>query len=809
MPWVLAAFVAGAFLLQQQAALPPQWAMSVSPIAVLVLAAGALRAQRTAPRVSVALGVVAAMLLGWSYAAWMAQARLADELAARDEGRDVRVTGVVSSLPMQAERGLRFEFDVEQVESADIHVPAHVVLNWYGRDVAVVPAERWSFVVRLRRPHGSVNPGGFDAELWMLERNLRATGYVRGQATRLQERVWQLGPGIDRLRHTLRQAMQNTLRDARYGGVLTALVLGDQRAISADDWATFNKTGISHLVSISGLHITMIAGLAAWCVSALWRRSRRALAMAPAQSAAAVAAVIAALGYCLLAGWGVPAQRTFFMLTVVAVALLMRRSFRPQTVLALAAAVVCVLDPWAVVAPGFWLSFGAVAAIFWAMSGRSAAVARPTTWWTRVQDATRVQLAVTVALIPLTIALFGQLSLVSPVANALAIPLVSGVVTPLALVGAALLMLPAPLSWAAAPVLDLAHQVFAWLAMALHALVQWPAASLPWSAPPAWVLVSALLGVAWILAPRGWPVRWAGALWLLPLAVWPPPRPLDDELWVTALDVGQGTAVLVETSQAVLLYDTGPRYTPQADAGSRIVAPYLRRRGISRLDLMVVSHLDSDHSGGAASIMKEVQVERLLTSVDAASPVIQGAQKTERCVQGEQGRLGVATWRLLHPAPEHYSQRLDTNSMSCVMVIELGAQRVLLTGDVPKAQEARIVAREAALPATLLVAAHHGSHTSSSAPWVQAVQPQWVAYTVGYRNRYGHPHREVVQRFEAAGAKGVRTDEAGAITWRLRADGLVQVERSRDVLRRYWFDGAASEPQTEDEALPEEVTVPL
>lgn len=803
-PALLAAFVAGVFLLQQQPALPPTWVM----VFVLVWVGCAVGVALRWPRTALVAGVMASAALGFVYAAAVAQWRLADELAWADEGRDVRVTGVVSSLPAPTQHGVRFEFDVEQVHTPDIHVPTHIALSWYGRDVMVMPAERWSFTVRLRRPHGSFNPGGFDSELWMLERGLRATGYVRGPAVRVEAKVAQVGPRIDRLRHELRLAMQQALGTDRYAGVLIALVLGDQRAISAQDWALFNQTGISHLVSISGLHITMIAGLAAWGVSALWRRSRRALTWAPAQSAAAVAAVLAALGYCLLAGWGVPAQRTFFMLTVVASALMARRALRPTTILAVAAAVVCLLDPWSVMAAGFWLSFGAVAAIMWAMNGRVRASATAPSWRERLLDATRVQLAVTVALIPLTIALFAQLSLIGPLANTVAIPVVSLVVTPLALVGAALVMLPEPLSSLAAPLLTLAHQLFAWLAHALQVLVQLPAASVPWPVPPAWALVCALLGVAWLLAPRGWPVRWAGALWLLPLVVWPPLRPAADELWVTALDVGQGTAVLVQTHQAALLFDTGPRYTPQTDAGSRIIAPYLRRHGISPLDVMVVSHLDSDHSGGAASVMKEISVARVLTSIDADSPVIQGAKKTERCVAGQSGALGEATWRMLHPTSDNYTQRLDTNSLSCVMMITWGQQRVLLTGDVPSKQEAHMLAREGAdalRPTTLLIAAHHGSHTSSSPAWIAATQPQWVAYTVGYRNRYGHPHAEVAQRFAAAGTHAVRTDQAGATTWRLRADGRVDVERSRVLLGRYWHNRAPAVEKEDEDAVEDAV----
>jgi competence protein ComEC len=789
MPFILAAFVGGVFLLQQQALLPSWPAIgAVLGTGTGLLALAWVLAQRRAPW-TLYCAIAGAALLGFGHAAGIAALRLADELAWHDEGRDVRVTGVIASLPAQLERGVRFEFAVEGVDTPGIHVPPRVALSWYGREVRVVPAERWTFTVRLRRPHGSFNPGLFDLEVWMLERGLRATGYVRGDPVRTAEQVNDIGPLIDRVRYRLREALQQRLKEQRYGGVLVALVLGDQRAIGADDWALFNQSGIAHLVSISGLHITMIAGLAAWLASALWRRSRRALALAPAQTVAAVAAVLCALAYCLLAGWGVPAQRTFLMLAVVALALLARRTTRTATTLTLAAAAVCALDPWAVIAPGFWLSFGAVAAILWVMSGRTAGrTAASTGWRHKVLDAARAQLAVTVALVPLTMALFAQISLVSPLANAVAIPVVSLLVTPLALLAAAFVMLPEPLAAVAVPLLAFAHSLFAALAEALRALVQLPAAALPWPAPPAWALVSALLGVAWLLAPRGWPARWVGVLWLLPVAAWPPPRPLANELWVTAFDVGQGTAVLVETSGAALLYDTGPRYTPQSDAGQRIIAPVLRRRGIGRLELMVVSHLDSDHSGGAASVMKEIRVGRLLSSVEAGSVVIAGAARTERCEAGQYGDLGPARWRMLHPAAADYGQRRSTNAMSCVMQIEMNDQRILLTGDLPAEQEHELLARDSDLRAVLITAPHHGSRHSSSEQFLAATRPQWVVYTAGYRNRFGHPHPDVVQRYDRAGAQAARTDEDGAVTWRFAGSGEVSVHRARLVQARYWHN---------------------
>ncbi|HRK57362.1 MAG TPA: DNA internalization-related competence protein ComEC/Rec2, partial [Burkholderiaceae bacterium] len=525
-----------------------------------------------------------------------------------------------------------------------------------------------------------------------------------------------------------------------------------------------------------------------------------ALALAPAQSAAAVAAVCTALAYSLLAGWGVPAQRTFLMLTVVAIALTRRRPASGATSLMLAAVVVCLADPWAVIAPGFWLSFGAVAAIMWAMSGQMSLAAQLSVWRQRLRSAIRVQLAVSLALIPMTIALFAQVSLVSPLANAVAIPVVSWLVTPIALLAALLSVLPEPLAQGAGPLLSVAHALFAWLVGVLQFLVQLPKAAVAWAVPPMWTLLCAMLGVAWLWAPRGWPLRAVGLVWLLPAIVWPAQRPAADELWVTALDVGQGTAVILQTQDATALYDTGARFSEQTDAGSRVIAPYFRYHGIDALDLLVVSHLDSDHSGGAVSVMAAVKTQQLLTSIDLSDAkhvaFARGAQRSERCLAGQQGRLGAARWQFLHPSADDYEaasrlRRLSTNRLSCVMMLRFGRHRVLLAGDILKAQEKQLLARSAvgALgPVTVLFAPHHGSHSSSSLDWALATSPRWVAYTVGYHNRFGHPHEDILERYAALGAQTARTDFDGAITWRLRANGGVSIVRARQVQRRYWHN---------------------
>lgn len=812
LPAALAAFVAGVFLLQQQAALPSRSLLAALALAAVVLAALVLRRRPRgswpARRLGGAALLAASLAAGFAYAGWRAHERLEVALPQADEGRDIGLVGVVAGLPSVMERGQRFEFEVEQVLTAGVEVPPRLSLAWYGADAVVAPGERWTFTARLRRPHGTLNPGGFDLEGWLFERNLRAGGYVREQPAprRLAPMVWSARAAVDRARAELRSRLQARVGGQALGGVLIALVLGDQRAIAEADWLLFNRTGISHLVSISGLHITMISGLAALVAGGLWRRSARTLAIAPAQTAAAIAAVVTAFGYCLLAGWGVPARRTFFMLLAVAVAAWLRLGTRPLATLGLAAAVVCLLDPWAVIAPGFWLSFGAVAAIMFTVAGRPDA--RAGRWPAWLREAGRVQLAVTLALVPLTAALFQQISVVSIAANAVAIPLVSLAVTPLALGAGLLVALPEPLASLAGAFLGVAHG----LLVALHSLLTVLAApswaSLPVPAPPAWVLALALAGVAWLLAPTGWPLRWAGAAWLLPMVVWPAARPGDGELWVTALDVGQGAAVLVESRNHVLLYDTGPRFSASADAGGRIVLPYLRWRGIDGIDLLVVSHLDSDHSGGAASVLSGTRVAAVLTSIDPAHPALLGAADVRRCQAGSRIDVGALRVDVLHPPPADAAPaRAATNAASCVLRVELNRQRLLLTGDLPARQEAELVARERSLQADWLSVPHHGSRGSSSQALLDAVGPRWASVQAGYRNRFGHPDAQVLARYLARRVHVVRSDESGMAQWRFGGDGAVDLHRWRASAHRYWHDrpdrGASGEETPDgDDVVP-------
>ncbi len=795
-------WLAGTAWLQSRAALPaPVMAGMACAAGMLLLALVLCRrpSHRLASWVVVLVFAAAGALAGAGWSALRAHWRMDDALPEMLEGRDLRVTGIVASLPDDLGRGQRFRFHVESARDGDtpVRLPPTLALGWYDGDAndaprrqVVRPGERWQWTVRLKRPHGLSNPDGFDEEAWLLTEGVRATGYVRpGPVVRIDAFVFSLRDATGRARLWLRERIERSLPEARHAGVIVALVIGDQRGISEREREFFNLTGIGHLVSISGLHITMLAALAAACVRRAWRHgSWRGTAFSlswPAQKAGALAGLLVACGYVALAGFGVPAMRTLLMLAVVCIARLGARLLPPSRVLATALLVVLVVDPWASLWPGFWLSFGAIACILFASAGRTVEMLAPDAQRggaklkSALASATRTQLVVTIALVPLSAGLFGQLSLVGPLANSLAIPVVSFLVTPLALLGAAL---PQPLCGG---LLAAAHAAFAGMVQVLQAMVDAMGASPMWQMPQPETLplAIAMAGSLWLLAPRGWPWRWVGVLCWLPLLAATPSAP-ERGFWLTALDIGQGNAVLVETAHHRLLYDTGPAWPSGSDAGSRVILPYLRSRGIERLDALMVSHADLDHAGGAASVLAALPVGWFASSLQASHPLLRMQATHVRCVAGQRWQWDGVWFEVLHPlAADDAEPR--TNARSCTLRISSGGQVALLAGDIEKQQELALLAREGdKLKANVLLAPHHGSGTSSTSAFLDKVAPDWALFQVGYRNRYRHPKADVVERYRQRRVRLLRSDQAGAV--RVETYPGLYVHAMRCEQRRYW-----------------------
>jgi len=775
-------FVAGVCMLQIQSELPTrEWMLIGIPVMGLLLVRG--------PRVSIVrLRRIAicmlAVWLGFHWAAWRAATRLADELPAIWEGRDVRVIGVIAGLPQPFARGIRFEFDVESVETREAVVPNRLSIAWYGTwrgegEVASTPelhvGERWSLMLRLRRPHGTVNPHGFDYEAWLLERGIRATGYVRllDPPRRLTEFVARPSYIVESVRERLRNRILDALAGETCAGVIAALVMGDQRAISASQWTVFTRTGVNHLMSISGLHVTMVGAFVYSIVRFAWRRSARLVTRLPAQKAAVLAGLLAALVYAGVAGFAVPAQRTVYMLAAAALAVWLGQVNAAPVVLAFALIVVTVLDPWAVLSPGFWLSFGAVAVLFFVGVGP---LRRP--HW--LVGWAQAQWAVTLGLVPVLLVLFQQVSVVSPIANALAIPVVSFAVVPLALIGTL-------------PLLDIllhvSHEIMEWTLLALQVLASLPDAVWQQHAPPVWTVPFAALGVAWCLAPRGWPARWGGLALLVPMFTERPPGPPSGHVQVSVLDVGQGLSAVVRTANHALLYDAGPMYSPDADSGSRIVVPFLRATGASRLDGLIVSHADNDHAGGTASVLDALPIGWMASSLARDHALNDLARRPLRCFRGQAWHWDGVDFEMLHPSWESYGvERMKSNDRSCVLRIAARGWRVLIAGDIEARSERELLAVDASkLQADVLVVPHHGSTTSSTPEFVAAVQPKIAVFTSGYRNRFGHPRPEVLQRYIDQGSRLLRSDRHGAVRVEI-GDASITIEIARELRRRYWHD---------------------
>jgi competence protein ComEC len=768
--------IAGAWWLQNQALLPDLvGAATLAPlIAVWRIAAGAKGVSARAVS-----GITAALtfaVAGFFWAAAFAHWRLSDQLGENWEGRDVEVLGVVADMPQDLRHGRRFALDVLQVFTLGAELPERVSVAWYGPP-DVVPSFRagqvWRVTLRLHRPHGNSNPGGFDAEAWMLERRIHASGYIKNQpAPRLlSDMAWRGGYAVERLREIIREELGAALGERRQAGVIIALAIGDQRAIPADQWQVFTRTGVSHLLSVSGLHITMLAGLVFVLASKLWRRSAWLMLRMPAMRAATLAGFLAALAYALLSGFAVPAQRTVYMLAVVATALWFGWSTRPSAVLALAAALVVMVDPMAVISAGFWLSFGAVAIILLAGGGRM----QPAGWliaWARTQW------AVTLALIPFMLAMFQQISLVSPLANAFAIPLVSLVVVPLSIAGA---LVP----WDA--IAQLAHWVMSVCMWPLEKLAALPGAVWQQHAPPPWAIPLAVAGAVWMLLPRGFPARWAGGGFLLPLFMSVPQQPAAEEIWLSVLDVGQGLAAVVRTREHALVFDSGPAIAERIDAGSRIVVPYLRYVGVRQLDALVISHSDLDHAGGALSVIEALPLGRLHASLPDQHPIRLAVAESGNCVAGQSWNWDGVRFEFLHPAADsHADPKIKDNDRSCVLRVAGKYGSVMLSADIERGSEHHLVnTRAASLKSDVLIAPHHGSRTSSTPDFLRAVAPALIVIPVGHRNRFGHPHPLVSARYRALGAQVYRTDLGGAISVKIGATGI-DTYSWRDQARRYW-----------------------
>jgi competence protein ComEC len=694
---------------------------------------------------------LAFLLFGFTWACVSAQWALNDRLPARLDGETRWLEGRVVGLPQNADGVVRFE--LADARSRHEKLPTRMRLAWYAGP-PVNSGERWRLAVKLKRPGGLLNPDAFDHEAWLLAQRIGATGTIK-DGQRLSEARWAWRDGI-------RQRLLAVDAHGR-AGALAALVLGDGSALSREDWQILQDTGTVHLLVISGQHIGMLAAVMYLLVAGLARFGLWPLRW-PWLPWACGLAFAAALGYGLLAGFDVPVQRACVMVGLVLLWRLRFRHLGAWWPLLLAFNGVLLLDPLASLRPGLWLSFAAVAVLIFTFGGRLGAWR----WW---QTWTRAQWLIAIGLCPVLLALNLPISLSGPLANLLAVPWVSLLVLPPALLGT--LLLPVPyvgegLLWLAGGLID-------WLFRALALIAgQWPA----WIAPsiPVWVWTIGCLGAVLLLLPRGVPMRALG--WpLLLILVMPPRERLNEGLAdVWQLDVGQGLAILIRTRHHTLLYDAGPRFG-EFDLGERVVLPALRKLNVEKLDLMLISHADADHAGGALAITRGMKVVRVLSGDPPGLPAELSA---EACESGAQWQWDGVRFQLWQGAVAH-----DSNQRSCVLQIEANGERLLLTGDIDSHAERDLLDSPLAVPTHRLQSPHHGSRSSSSMALLKGLQPESVLISRGHGNSFGHPHPTVLARYRKQGLRIYDSAEQGAIHLQL---GRFKAPWTMRQQRRFWRD---------------------
>jgi len=706
------------------------------------------------------------ILLGFAWGWTHAQLRLDRDLPTELEGRDLIVTGRIASMLDVREADPQFEFDVD--DASDARVSDRIRVAWYDTDLRPQPGERWRFVVRLKRRNGFANPGGFDYEGYLFRSGIGASGYVRRDARNERLEPAASGYAMLRTRAWLGSRIAQATGNSPMLGILQGLAVGDTQAMTPEQWRVFTATGTSHLMAISGLHITMIAALAASLGGLIvrWRHAQRL--RLSAVHGQALAGTFAAVSYSLLAGMSVPTQRTLVMLCLFFAVRWSRRELSIANGLGIALLGVLIVDPFASLTIGTWLSFGAVAIILLATVGR---VARDGT----TTNFIRVQAAVTIGLLPIVVIAFGAQSVVSPIANAVAVPVFTMVIVPLVLLGSFLATLSLDLGGL---VLGLAAQLLEWS----WPLLRW-FAELPWAMwyfpeMPFVHYVLLILAAGLSIAPSVWPTRLAAVLLCVPALSYRPATPVVGDYEVTVLDVGQGLSIVVRTHAHVLVYDTGPAFRTGRDTGELVVVPYLRARGIRALDRLVISHDDLDHRGGAGSILRSLPTK----SIMVGPSVRRAPTGAQRCVAGQRWRWDEVTFEILHPAE---GSTAGDNDTSCVVRISAASGATVLTGDIEAGAELELLNRGLA-PADVVVVAHHGSRSSSSAEFVEATRPRLAVVSAGYRNRWGFPQPAITQKWRGAGASVASTIDAGAIRIEMtRARGMTVHEYRREH-RRYW-----------------------
>lgn len=729
------------------------------------------------------LAIPAFVALGFLYASFHAYSHIHQQLPEQLAGQDLILTGVVRGLPEADSESRRFMFDIEKAElakpsgdagnAAPVGLSGKIRLSWYRHFPPQLNAgERWQLVVRAKPPNGFMNPGGFDYEKWLFSQRIIGTGYIR--RSELNQSLGSSWSGaVDHIRQQVQRAIQYHLEERSEKGIIAALAVAERSNITAGQWEVLRRTGTSHLVAVSGLHIALVAGFGFFPVFVIWWLLPRLYLWLPVRIAGGVSGAMAATVYALMAGFTLPTQRALVMVLIILIGLVARRGIPFMVILSWALLAVLLLDPLASLSPGFWLSFLSVLMIF-LLTRRD--LRRKSKW-----SVLTIQIGLSLGMIPLTAGLFGSASLVSPLANLVAVPYVSLLVVPLVLLGMIVLFFS---EYAAAVLWQLAAHAVEWLWWGLDWLAGLSLASLSFpQLPGVWVML-AISGFVLLILPRGIPGRWLGLLLMMPVFIWQPQRIEPGTFQLTVLDVGQGLASVIQTAEHTLVFDTGPKASATFDVGELVVLPWLRARNIERIDGLVISHADNDHSGGALALLEALPVGRLITDVDDAELI--GDYPAEPCRGGGAWEWDGVQFELLHPGELFEGKK--RNNLSCVLRVSNGQRSVLFSGDIERPAEYWLSKQLGkGLRSEVLIVPHHGSKSSSSPAFLKRVDPQLAIVAAGYRSRFNHPAPKVVKQYRDWGIPLLNTAESGAVSVVFpMGGGALGVEEYRVEGRRFW-----------------------
>ena len=777
MRYFILGFVSGVVLLLNFSYLPAvQWCWLLFVVPVLVIYFPKQR-------------LISGILGGFLWALLQATQVMLPEFPAHLQKKEILIEGKILTIPASYPHSTRFEFE-PLIWNQQETPPDKIILSWYNNPPVLRAGEHWQLQVKLKRPHGMSNPGGRDRQMSLFRSGVTAVGYVR--KSQLNNKKADADLSLHSLRQRLADHIATLLGDHAYKGLVLALVLGERSEITSQQWQTFTNTGTSHLIAISGLHIGLVSGFFYWLTGMLWRRSLQLCQWLPAQKAGAISALCTGFVYAAMAGFSVPTQRAMIMLAVVVCSLLVNRSFRRFDVLLIALFLVLLVNSLTVLSAGLWLSFAAVAVILWMIGPQYSNTIKATGSHTSSKinrwQWLRIQWFISLGLLPLTVFFFQQASLVSPATNLIAVPLAGFVIVPLLLFGVLVSLLSATLG---SYLLDLPLKMLEYLNGFLMLMEQLPVATVSLPTPGLVVLLLSVVGVFLILSPAFAGSRALAPLLFLPLIINQPVLFTDEGsggyFKVDVLDVGQGTAVVIHTTGHTMIYDTGPKYSDTFNAGDAVLVPYLKSQGITDIDLLMVSHSDRDHSGGMLAIINGFSPHKLLTPATDKK----GFAEFDDCVKATSWQWDGVQFDVLHPAKGWVDGgNRDANNRSCVLRVSNANGSILLPADIEKKAEIELLHSGQSIGSTVLLAPHHGSETSSTAEFLDAVQPSIAIMTTGYLNRFDFPRKSILKRYVDRDIQLLNTADTGMISLtfsgRRDAGSYPQIERFRDKHPHFW-----------------------